>query len=90
MKIYLIMLGVAFVCRMVMSIDTKVYINKHYIRTAKTLPFLEKLSARIKDLFFLLLIIPYILSFLIIVFFNDAFLTGLEQAMQKSEYYVKK
>ena len=30
MKIYLIMLGVAIVCRFVMLIDTKVYIDKYY------------------------------------------------------------
>lgn len=89
MKIYLIMLGVAIVCRFVMLIDTKVYINKYYIRIAKT-PFLEKLSSRIKDLFFILLIFPYIFSFLIIVFLNEYFLEGVEKSLQDSEYYEKR
>ena len=86
MKIYLIMLGVAIVCRFVMLIDTKVYIDKYYIKIAKV-PFLEKLSARIKSLFFILLIFPYIFDFLIIVFLNEWFLEGVEKALQDSEYY---
>ena len=89
MKIYLIMLGVAIVCRFVMLIDTKVYINKYYTRIAK-IPFLEKLSATIKDLFFILLIFPYIFDFLIIVYFNKYFLEGVEKALQDSEYYEEK
>ena len=89
MKIYLIMLGVAIVCRFVMLIDTEVYIDKYYIRIAKT-PFLEKLSSRIKDLIFILLIFPYIFDFLIIVYFNKYFLEGVEKALQDSEYYQKK
>ena len=89
MKIYLIMLGVAIVCRFVMLIDTEVYINKHYTRIAKT-PFLEKLSSRIKDLFFILLIFPYIFSFLIIIFLNKYFLEGEDKALQNSEYYEEK
>lgn len=86
MKIYLIMLGVAIVCRFVMLIDTKIYIDKYYIRIAET-PFLEKMSARIKDVFSILLIFPYIFDFLIIVFLNEYFLEGLEKALQNSEYY---
>ena len=86
MKIYLIMLGVAIVCRFVMLIDTKVYIDKYYIRITKT-PFLEKLSATIKDLFLILLIFPYIFNFLIIVFLNEYFLNGVDKALQDSEYY---
>lgn len=89
MKIYLIMLGVAIVCRFVMLIDTKVYIDKYYTRIAKT-PFLEKLSSRIKDLFFILLIFPYIFNFLIIVFLNEYFLEGVEKTLQNSEYYEEK
>ena len=86
MKIYLIMLGVAIVCRFVMLIDTKVYIDKYYIRITKT-PFLEKLSATIKDLFLILLIFPYIFNFLIVVFLNEYFLNGVDKALQDSEYY---
>ena len=89
MKIYLIMLGVAIVCRFVMLTDTKVYINKYYVKIAKV-PFLEKLSARIKNLFFILLIFPYIFDFLIIVFLNEYFLEALEKALQNSEYYQKR
>ena len=89
MKIYLIMLGVAIVCRFIMLIDTKVYIDKHYTRIAET-PFLEKLSSRIKDLFFILLIFPYIFSFLIIIFLNEYFLEGVDKALQNSEYYEEK
>ena len=89
MKIYLIMLGVAIVCRFVMLIDTKIYIDKYYIRITKT-PFLEKLSATIKDLFLILLIFPYIFNFLIIVFLNEYFLEGVEKALQNSEYYEEK
>ena len=89
MKIYLIMLGVAIVCRFVMLIDTKVYIDKYYIRIAKT-PFLEKLSATIKDLFLIFLIFPYIFNFLIVVFLNEYFLEGVEKALQDSEYYEEK
>lgn len=89
MKIYLIMLGVTIVCRFVTLIDTKVYINKHYIRIAK-MPFLEKVSARIKDLFFILLIFPYIFSFLIIVFLNENFLEGIENVLENNEYYQKR
>ena len=89
MKIYLIMLGVTIVCRFVMLIDTKVYINKHYTRIAKT-PFLEKMSATIKDLFLILLIFPYIFNFLVIVFLNEYFLEGVEKALQDSEYYQKR
>ena len=88
MKIYLIMLGVAIVCRFVVLIDTKVYINKYYIRIAKT-PFLEKISSRIKDLFFILLIFPYIFNFLVVVFLNEYFLEGVEKVLQDSEYYQK-
>ena len=89
MKFYLIMLGVAIVCRFVMLIDTEVYIDKHYTRIAK-MPFLEKLSSRIKDLFFILLIFPYIFSFLIIIFLNEYFLEGVDIALQNSEYYEEK
>lgn len=80
------MLGVAIVCRFVMLIDTKVYINKYYTRIAKT-PFLEKISATIKDLFFIFLIFPYIFNFLIIIFLNEYFLEGVDKALQDSEYY---
>ena len=86
---YLIMLGVAIVCRFVMLIDTKVYINKYYAKIAK-IPFLEKMSATIKNLFFTLLIFPYIFDFLIIVFLNEWFLEALEKALQNSEYYQKR
>ena len=89
MKFYLIMLGVAIVCRFVMLIDTEVYIDKYYIRIAKT-PFLEKLSSRIKDLIFILLIFPYIFNFLIIIFLNEYFLEGVDKALQNSEYYQKR
>ena len=89
MKIYLIMLGVTIVCRFVMLIDTKVYIDKYYIRIAKT-PFLEKLSVIIKDLFLILLIFPYIFNFLIIIFLNEYFLKGVDKALQNSEYYEEK
>ena len=89
MKIYLIMLGVTIVCRFVMLIDTKVYIDKYYIRIAKT-PFLEKLSVIIKDLFLILLIFPYIFNFLIIIFLNEYFLKGVDKVLQNSEYYEEK
>ena len=89
MKIYLIMLGVAIVCRFVMLIDTKVYIDKHYTRIAKT-PFLEKMSATLKDLFLIFLIFPYIFSFLVIVFLNEYFLEGVEKTLQDSKYYQKR
>lgn len=86
MKIYLIMLGVAIVCRFVMLIDIKVYINKYYIRIAKT-PFLEEMSAGIKDLLLILLIFPYVFNFFIVVFLNEYFLDGVDKALQNSEYY---
>ena len=42
--------------------------SEHYTRIAKT-PFLEKMSATIKDLFLILLIFPYIFNYLIYVLY---------------------